>query len=441
MIIVAFIFLCLTLAGQPASGSLQAVASHKSEKVTAPDSELAGAIRVSIGQSVNSSLDEVNPILSPDGATLFFARKNSEENVGGRFDPQDIWISAFDSVEGWRTPINAGRQINTEGADNLTAISPDNKTLYFYAAKGEAGKFKYRTKTHKGWSAARDLGVQVTNESRFLESCMSEDGKVILFTAKTPDNVRYQKQGDERDIYICYQISPGVWSHPINAGKTINTSGDEFSPFLASDGRTLYFASNGHEGFGNADIFVSRRIGTGWTNWTEPENLGPPFNTPSFDAYFRLKSDEKTALFVSHLTSGKGDIFEAKVPARFSTASDHATHQRNVIFFDATKAIVKPEYDAQLKNIALLLNSDRQLKIEIHGHTDNQGTEHALSSLSRDRCLSIRGYLESMGVRRKQIRIFPHGCASPATSNDTELHRTQNRRVEIRLIRNDIVLL
>lgn len=440
MIIVALLFLCQALPGQPPTGSPQALAIPKSETIIT-DPEFTGAARVNIGQSVNSRLDEVNPILSPDGAKLYFARKNAEENVGGRLDPQDIWISAFDSVEGWRTPHNAGRQINTEGADNLTAISSDNRTLYFYVAKGEVGKFQYRTKTHKGWSAAKDLGVQITNESRFLESCMSEDGNVILFTAKTPDNVRYQKQGDERDIYICFQTSPGIWSPPINAGKTINTSGDEFSPFLASDGRTLYFASNGHQGFGNADIFVSRRMGTGWTNWTQPENLGPPFNTHSFDAYFRLMSDETTALFVSHLTLGKSDIFEAKVPARFSITSDQAGHQRNVIFFDASKAIVKPEYDTHLKNIALLLNSDRQLKIEIHGHTDNQGTENALSSLSRDRCLSIREYLELMGVRRKQIRIFPHGGASPATSNDTELHRIQNRRVEIRLVRNHTVLL
>jgi hypothetical protein len=397
--------------------------------------------RNSIGPTVNSGLDEVNPILSADGRTLFFARKNSGDNLGGRFDPQDIWLSTYDSVSGWSKSINAGRQINSEGADNLTAISADNTTLYFYSAKDRHGRFQFRTKTRNGWSAARDLGLEIVNESRFLESCMSSDGAVILFTAKTPGNIRYQKNYDERDIYFSVQTAPGVWTPPVNAGSILNTAGDEFSPWLARDNRTLYFATNGRGGYGNADIFVSRRIGDSWTNWTTPENLGALFNSSSFDAYFRLRADEETAVFISHFsTAGKGDIFEARVPiskrpiARDQQFAVTSLPRLDPIWFEATAANVRSNYLFDLRHIAVVLKGNQGIVLEIHGYTDNQGTRNGLMNLSQRRCRSIRNILLSEGVKAKQLRLIAHGAEKPISLNDNEDHRRQNRRVEFLLI-------
>jgi OOP family OmpA-OmpF porin len=92
-----------------------------------------------------------------------------------------------------------------------------------------------------------------------------------------PENISYNPQNktEDRDIYVSVQDKKGVWSQPINLGKKINTEMDEVSPFLAADGRTLYFGSNGRPGYGSTDIFMSKRKGSGWTDWTEPVNLGP----------------------------------------------------------------------------------------------------------------------------------------------------------------------
>lgn len=400
-------------------------------------------VRKSVGPMVNSGLDEVNPVLSEDGSTLFFARKNSGDNLGGKFDPQDIWMSTYDSASGWSKSINAGKQINSEGADNLTAISADDRTLYFYSAKDRHGKFQFRTKNRNGWSTAKDLGLEIVNESRFLESCISSDGEVLLFTAKTPANIRYQKNYDERDIYVSVKTASGTWTTPVNAGTILNTAGDEFSPWLARDNRTLYFATNGRGGYGNADIFVSRRMGDSWTNWTKPENLGPLFNSSSFDAYFRIRADGETAVFISHFsTAGKGDIFEARVPVTMRPAagnqqSDAALPRLEPIRFNAATAVVQSNYLMGLQDIAEALRGNQDFILEIHGYTDNRGTRNGLMNLSERRCKSIKNILLSRGVKAKQLRLIAHGASRPIALNDNEDHRSKNRRVEFRLIRQE----
>jgi hypothetical protein len=74
------------------------------------------------------------------------------------------------------------------------------------------------------------------------------------------------------DIYITFKDQDGEWSKPLNLGNTINTVGFEISPFYMEEDSMLYFASNGHEGSGDADIFRSKRLDASWTKWTKPPN-------------------------------------------------------------------------------------------------------------------------------------------------------------------------
>ena len=101
-----------------------------------------------------------------------------------------------------------------------------------------------------------------------------------------------------RDLYVSFLEDDGTFSEPKNLGKTLNTTGNEHCPFLAADGKTLYFASYGHQGYGSADIFVSQRLDDSWTKWSQPENLGPRFNGPGYDAFFALGPDG-TAYYAS----------------------------------------------------------------------------------------------------------------------------------------------
>jgi outer membrane protein OmpA-like peptidoglycan-associated protein len=146
---------------------------------------------------------------------------------------------------------------------------------------------------------------------------LSPDGKALLFTAKLKLNLYYSPdvENKEKDSYETQQDQKGLWSEPINLGRQINTAGDEISPFLAADGRTLYFASNGRAGYGSYDIYMSKRNGDSWTDWSEPVNLGPEINTAGFDAYYTLSAAADYAYMVSDRNSlGASDLVKIKLP-------------------------------------------------------------------------------------------------------------------------------
>lgn len=264
-----------------------------------------------LGPNVNSKYEEVSPKISADGKTLYFGRKFSPENIGGVSDKEDIWETRTTDGKAWSKSINLGNPVNTATTNNLIAVSTDNNSLLFHVNEGFA--LMHRTST--GWSPLQDMGIRFDNETDYLEGCLSSDGKSIVFVAKMKSNAYYKPQIPERDIYVCLKQSNGLWSAPIHTGHVLNSSRDEYSPFLSADGRTLYFASNGRPGYGDVDIFMSRRLSDDWKQWTEPINLGLGINTVGFDAYYTLPASGDYGYMVSNInTLGFTDIIRFKLP-------------------------------------------------------------------------------------------------------------------------------
>lgn len=268
-------------------------------------------VKENLGTNINTLYDEVSPKISADGKTLYFGREKSPDNMGGITDPEDAWISTSSDGISWAKSFNPGKPINSALANNIISVSVDNNTLLFHTAGG----FAFVRRTTDGWSEFEDLGIHFKNEASYLEGCLSSDGKAILFTAKLKDNIAYVPDNKERDVYVCIKQKRGGWSDPINAGNVLNSAGDEFSPFLSSDGRTLYFASNGRPGYGDVDVFMSKRIGDDWNKWSEPVNLGLGVNTVGFDAYYTLPASGNYGYAVSNTkTYGLADIIRFKLP-------------------------------------------------------------------------------------------------------------------------------
>lgn len=274
-----------------------------------------GIVKENLGRHINSASEDIKPIISADNRHLYFGRKLYHGNTGGEKDRQDIWYSHSTDGENWAPAKNMGREINTGLADNLCGVSADNNTIMFYTDLGNnRGGFIVRSRRPSGWGPPERLDLELSNESDFLESCLSADGAAILFTAKSKSNMCYRQDMDERDIYVTVKGKKG-WTRPVNLGSSINSPDDEFSPFLAADGRTLYFATDGRPGYGDVDIFMARRIGEGWTEWTVPVNLGPEINTPDFDAYYTVPASGKYAYMVTYQNSfGRSDIVRVKLP-------------------------------------------------------------------------------------------------------------------------------
>ncbi|HWZ21339.1 MAG TPA: OmpA family protein, partial [Cytophagaceae bacterium] len=105
----------------------------------------------------------------------------------------------------------------------------------------------------------------------------------------------------DRDLYVSFLKGDSTWTKPLNLGKNINTKGTEAAPFLASDDRTLYFTSDGLNGYGGSDIYMSRRLDNTWTNWSVPENLGPIVNTAHDESYLTLTASGDKVYFTSQV--------------------------------------------------------------------------------------------------------------------------------------------
>ncbi|MFA0963287.1 OmpA family protein [Roseivirga sp. BDSF3-8] len=272
---------------------------------------------VKLGPEINSPFKELKPLLTEDGTRLYFSRKNHPENIGGSADDEDIWFSRKNEETGeWMPAENAGSPLNNEGPNFISSITPDGNTMIFTLGNAylkndrmTAG-VSYSVKTDSGWSAPQRLAIK--NEENFASTAnyfMSSDRNVLLMSVQREDG-----QGN-KDLYASFKESDGTYSEPKNLGTRVNSAANEISPYLAKDGRTLYFSSNGFSGFGGQDIYVTRRLDETWEKWTEPENLGPDINSEDDDLFFFLTNENK-GYFVRGAESD-ADIYYFDLPLYF----------------------------------------------------------------------------------------------------------------------------
>jgi OOP family OmpA-OmpF porin len=256
---------------------------------------------------LNSPYDEQNPVLSPDSKTLYFTIANHPQNVGGKKDPGDIWISIW-MGEAWSAPVHAGSVLNNRDYNGVAGISIDGTELYLlshYSNNDEPLKtqgISVSRQTGSGWSTPQNIAIPYfMNRSSFLSGQWNPE--FFVFAAES-----YNTLGAE-DIYVTFKQS-SRWTEPINLGSSINTNFQESSPTLSADGRQLYFASNGRRGgLGSFDIYVSVRLDDSWTKWSTPVNLGPLVNSEGRELFFRRYDTQKFALYTSTQNSdGYGDI-------------------------------------------------------------------------------------------------------------------------------------
>lgn len=257
--------------------------------------------------SLNSAGEESLPILSPDGRQIFFTRALYAGNSGGKFSGLDVWYSELSSGA-WKNPSNIMPNINNEGHNALIGISPNGSKRYFMSASTSEkmnGIF-VTSRINNYWTRPELVPIPGIDNQKFLGVFVHPDFDVILFSMKAVDS-----RGEE-DLYFSVKNASGQWSLPRSMGTTINTTGFEISPFLSQDKKRLYFASNGHGGEGDADIFYSERLYNSWETWSVPVNLGKTVNSKKFDAYFSIYGDS-IAYFASNRDGKYADLYEVGV--------------------------------------------------------------------------------------------------------------------------------
>ncbi len=269
-----------------------------------------------LGKNINSPYDELSSVISEDGNTMYFTRRKHPDNIGGTRDAGDIWMSTKGQDGAWSPASNMGAPLNNIFMNEIIGLSPDGNLMYLEnhyredGSKATSQGISVATKSGNAWSFPKPLDIPYFyNKSDHQSASLHSSGKIMVLSLQSFDT-----RGAE-DIYVIFQQGNGTWSEPMNLGAGINTTYQEMTPFLAPDGETLYFASNGYDGYGSRDIYKSKRLDNSWKIWSAPENLGPEINTSGVEIYYNFPKNSAFAFLSSTQNSdGLGDINMVPVP-------------------------------------------------------------------------------------------------------------------------------
>ncbi len=267
----------------------------------------------SLGPQVNSTGGDISPVITADGKRLYFGRYPHRDNVGDTAT-EDIWYTDLQPDGTWGPAKNQGAPLNNYSSNFLVSIAPDRNSAIvgntYYsngAPKGSGISASYVTE--RGWSIPTEVKVdKYYNEDEYSELCLDPTGMILMMAVQRSDGL------GQKDLYISRRKSNGMFTEPVNCGPSLNTWGNEISPFIAADGSTIFFATDGRKGFGDMDIWMSRRLDDSWTNWSEPKNVGAVINTPTWDAYFTIPAKADYAYFsAASPEDGSSDLYRIKL--------------------------------------------------------------------------------------------------------------------------------
>jgi len=300
------------------------------------------------GQINTQKYDEISPVLSRDGHTLYFTRLGSpdfdknmildgqnvyESSTGGDYsavlqdvyyqlsgkilsDPtrsdfnQDIWIAEsedqfFDQIFHPPYPLN-----NAFPNSICAATSQPNQYIVINQFPKDGGMkkgFSFVWQRLDGsWTAPEPMPIKnYYTDGPVVNLALSSDEEVIVLSLARHDGMGMS------DLYISFREVDGSWTEPENLGSSINTGFNETTPSLSDDMKTLFFASNrpGSEG---VDVYFTRREDSGWKNWTSPKRLAAPINSKYNDSQPFFNAATGYLYFTSD-RDGSNDIFRLRI--------------------------------------------------------------------------------------------------------------------------------
>ena len=358
--------------------------------------------------SINTGCDEIMPLVSPDGSTLYFARVACNINNGGAEAGSDIWISEYNKqTKEWSRPKNGGDVLNDHNNNAVVGMSADGKTIYLVnTSPGKRIKGVYLSKNMNGkWSTPELESIPFLETQQYFGIYVASDLRTVIASMKRDDG------SGEEDLYVSRK-NAGAWSQPQTLGTTINTIGFEISPFLSPDGKRLFFASNGHRGLGGSDIFYSDRLDDTWTKWSAPVNLGDKINTEGFDAYFTMndsiawfsssnganseifrarlrKQEDETKLQVNNIVEEAASMIADLTDDTYDSLS--SVTQSVFVNFEKGTAVLSAEAVKRLDETAAMIKNRREGKLKLIAYVNAESGEK--NQLWDKRLEEIRDYL------------------------------------------------
>ncbi|MBR1769710.1 MAG: OmpA family protein [Bacteroidales bacterium] len=416
---------------------------------------------------LNTEANEGAASISPDGRYLYFAKCNTKDGFGSC----DIYVSERNG-NNWSAPVNLGASVNSSAWDSQPSIASDGRTLFFVSNReGGYGNsdiyYSYLQKDGQ-WTKARNLGPKINTQGNEMTPFIHPSNTTLFFSSDGHIGMGGQ------DIFYS-KIEDGKFSSPINIGYPVNTEADESCFFVNAQGNYALFASdNLTQNRGKTDIYAFELyeqvrptkvivlkgkvlyddMKTGNSALLEIKNLrnnrivASTFSDRVTNEYLlALPEGEDYALSVtcsgylfysqnfSLSTEDYGQLSEREENILLQSIKEGKSVILENIFFATDSFQLKEESEPELQTILELMLQNPVIKIEISGHTDNEGKDDYNMQLSQKRADAVKTWLVEHGVSSQRIVSKGYGKTKPVSSNETEEGRKLNRRTEFKIIK------
>jgi len=434
-----------------------------------------------LGVPVNNSLRNYLLGFSPDGKIMFL--NNEKKNPGGIVVNDGISYSVFENGAWGRPQRVSVDYLLNKSKHQSGSISADGNimllSLQSYASRGEEDIY-ICTYDNGKWSQPVNLGSTINTSSQEMTPYLSPDKKSLFFSS----NGHGGKGG--RDLFISQRNGSGWrdWSKPKNLGADVNSFGVELGYFIDLRNEIAYYSSTQNsDGYGDIKAYkitmeveqpmeeqqVFRELVVEAEEASRTKSLyGHILNAKSSEPIVaaikvmdaevehNLNSNEEDGRYeVEVLSSTDSLTIIIKAPGFMGisesislSSSDlekdfslsplevGATITLNEVYFDRGTANLLENSYGELDRVIEMLQENPNVKIELSGHTDNQGSSKLNLKLSQERVDKVEQYLTEHGIEGKRIKGKGYGGTRPVASNASEESRKLNRRVEITILKN-----
>ncbi len=410
---------------------------------------------------INTNFNEGAQNISQDGEWLIFTGCNYPEGAGSC----DLYIAKKAKNGSWNDPENLGDIINTDAWESSPSLSPDRRMLYFSANRlgGYGGKdiWVSERNSQNKWGKPMNLGPTINTKNDEASPFIHADNTSLYFSSDGHPGY------GTTDLFVAKKQQDNLWSKPVNLGYPINTIDDEGSLIVSADGRTGFYASDGTDTRGKLDIYtfqLPKEVQAMKTIWVKGKvfdaktKLGLPSaveltNLKTRQVVSRLQTDEDGNYLITlpigneyafsvnrkgyllysenyELTNYISDSsFKNDIPLQPLVAGANVVLKN--LFFESNKFELKPASTTELDNLVALMKENPNLKIALHGYTDNVGSPSANLLLSKNRALNVKKYLEDKGIDAARLSSKGFGEKNPIAPNTDEEGKLKNRRTEL----------
>jgi outer membrane protein OmpA-like peptidoglycan-associated protein len=421
----------------------------------------------SISKNINTRLNEGTCTISADGRKLIFTSCTGRDGIGSC----DLYETKKIGND-WTTPKNLGRNVNSAEWESQPSLSADGRTLYFVSDRrsglGRRDIWITTTDDNGQWTKAVNAGKQINSQYDEISPFIHANNRTLFFASNgLPGFGGY-------DLFFADKDST-VWTNPKNIGAPMNDNEDQFSLFITADGKKGYYS---HEetlesGFSKSKIFemvipeenqieyrsnyvkgiirdkvdknpLSAKIELINIRKNRVESLvesdsitGEYLMVLTQGAEYALYVNKEAYLFKSY-NFNYSEVTDFKpiiINIDLEKAKEGSVAILNNIFFDVDKYDLKEKSVTELEKMIRFLSANPTVRVEIGGHTDNSGSADYNRQLSERRANSVFTFLSQNGIDKKRLIPKGYGPDRPIASNDTEEGRSQNRRIEVRIIK------